>query len=453
MNANDRSIVGLVMVGHGMVHTYELAIPILMVVWLVEFQVSAALLGAVVTVGFAMFGLGAIPAGMLSDAIGSRRVIVGCLLGMGISFVLLALTPLVPAVPPMATITFALLCWGVAASVYHPAGLSLISTGVQERGTAFAYHGMAGNAGIALGPLIAAVLLFLIGDWQIVAGLLSVPSFLGAAYALGIDVDERAAVVTDGGGPADDSRGADRTGSTSDELGDGEGSGDATSDRAGGSAGPTIDTFGEFVTSTRLLFSTSFAVIFLLVIMSGLYYRGVLTFLPAIVEDLALFEPMTIGAREFEPAQFVYSGILLVGMLGQYIGGRLTDRIRVERGLAGAFLVLAILGLVYIPAAGAGTVTFLVASAVLGVALFVVQPMYQAAVAEYTPSGSRGLSYGYTYLGVFGVGALGGAIAGGLLTYASVAGLFVTLSAFAVLAVALALVLWRLPRPAAVRPR
>jgi MFS family permease len=60
--------------------------------------------------------------------------------------------------------------------------------------------------------------------------------------------------------------------------------------------------------------------------------------------------------------------------------------------------------------------------------------MYQAAVAEYTPAGTRGLSYGYTYLGVFGVGALGAGIAGFVLELFDPTALFVVLCGFAVIA-------------------
>jgi MFS family permease len=84
-----------------------------------------------------------------------------------------------------------------------------------------------------------------------------------------------------------------------------------------------------------------------------------------------------------------------------------------------------------------------VLGALLGVALFVVQPMYQAAVAEHTPAGARGLSYGFTYLGVFGVGALGGGLAGGILAFANVTALFLTLAAIALVAVAAGIALTR----------
>mgnify|MGYP006299682599 FL=1 len=108
---------------HGLVHTYELSIPIFMTVWLVEFGVTEAVLGGLVGAGYFLFGAGALPGGILADRFGSRRLIAACLAGMGGAFVLLGLAPGLWAVGG------ALLLWGAAASVYHPAGLSLISTG------------------------------------------------------------------------------------------------------------------------------------------------------------------------------------------------------------------------------------------------------------------------------------------------------------------------------------
>jgi len=177
VNANDRSITALVSLAHAAVHTYEMAVPLFVVVWLTEFevislgvtefQVSTATLGVVVTLGYGLFGLGALPGGILVDRIGSRRLISACLFGMGLSYVLLGLAP------SMLVVAVALVLWGVAASVYHPAGLSLISKGVEERGTGLAYHGIAGNLGIGLGPLLAAILLLFV-EWRTV-GLIGAP--------------------------------------------------------------------------------------------------------------------------------------------------------------------------------------------------------------------------------------------------------------------------------------
>ncbi|MFB6219047.1 MAG: MFS transporter [Halobacteriaceae archaeon] len=423
------------MVGHSMVHTYEMTVPLFVVIWLTEFEtislgvasveVTTATVGAVVTVGYGLFGMGALPGGVLVDRVGSRRLIAGCLLGMGAAYVLLGLAP------GMAVVAAALVVWGVAASVYHPAGLSLISKGVTERGTGFAYHGIAGNLGIGLGPLVAAVLLLFV-EWRTVALLLGMPALAATAYAARANFDETAAV-------------------------------DA---REGGSKAESgVDTLSEFVAESRRLLAGRFLLVFVIVVCSGLYYRGVLTFLPELLRGFPGFEPVPVGAllpaglrealgvgggRTLNPEDYFYSGLLVVGVLGQYAGGKLTDRVRVEYGIAAAFGLLAVLALLFVPVSGAGLLPLMGVGAVLGVSLFVVQPFYQATVAEYTPPGTRGLSYGYTYLGVFGVGALGGGIAGAILAVSTVTTLFYALAGIAGVAAAVALVLAR-TRPAAAR--
>jgi MFS family permease len=447
VNRNDRAITGLAMLAHGMVHTYELSIPIFLTVWLVEFSVidvriaqfpvNAATLGVVLTAGYGLFGVGALPGGVLVDRIGSRRLITACLLGMAGSFLLLFLAPGVP------TIALALLVWGASASVYHPAGLAMISKGVEERGTGFAYHGIAGNVGIGLGPLLAAILL-LFFDWRVVAGLLAVPAIAAAVFAVRVDFDETAAVATDGG-------------EKSAETAPGE---SAASDDSDSKASAGVNSLSEFLTESRLLFAGGFTAVFVVVMCSGLYYRGVLTFLPGLLESYPGFEPVPVASllptsladtlgltaesgRTIQPNRYFYSGLLMIGVVGQYLGGKLTDRIRVEWGIAGGFGALAVLAVVFLPVAALGLAPLLVLGALLGVALFSVQPFYQATVAEYTPAGTRGLSYGYTYLGVFGVGALGTTVAGTILTYASPTVLFATLAGFGALAALIGVVLAR----------
>ena len=402
VNRNDRTIVSLVALAHAMVHTYELSIPILIPLWLETFAVERATIGTVVAVGYALFGLGALPGGALSDTLGSRRLIAACLFGMAGSFVLLA------AAPSLAVVGLALVCWGAAASVYHPSGLSLISTGVEDRGNAFAYHGIAGNLGTALGPLAVALLL-LIADWRAVTAALAVPAVVAGAVAVRVRFDERAAVVEADGGT--------------------DGSGASGGDSK---ANVGVSSLGEFVAESKLLLVGPFAAVFLVVMLDGLYYRGVLTFLPDLLSEFSAFAPVQIAGREVEPYRYAYAGLLMVGVLGQYVGGKLTERVPTERAIATVFVGLAVLALVFLPAANAGLVPLLVVSALLGFTLFVIQPLYQATVAVYTPPGTRGLSYGYTYLGVFGVGALGAALAGTILQYADATVLFTVLAALAV---------------------
>ena len=410
MNGNDRAITAFTMAGHSVVHTYELSIPILMTVWLVEFSVTSATLGTVVAVGYGLFGLGALPGGILADRFGSRPLIVASLFGMGGSFLLLGL------LPGVAGITLALAAWGVAASVYHPAGLALISNGVTQRGSAFAYHGMAGNIGIASGPFVTALLL-LVFDWQTATMVLAVPALLAGVAGLRVDIDERAAVAAADGGE---------------------------------SPSTDIESLGEFLAASRGLFTRGFLAVFVLVLCSGLYYRGILTFLPELLGDF--LDPLVdigpeegIGpipdgpvAEEFDLSRYLYAGLLAVGIGGQYVGGKLTDRIEPERGLAIMLASLVTIALLFVPASET-LPTLVLVSVALGFALFAIQPLSQATIARYSPPEHRGLSFGYTYLAIFGVGALGASIVGAALTYGSSTTVFLVLAGFDAVGLVLAL--------------
>ncbi|WP_436910432.1 MFS transporter [Halosimplex marinum] len=418
MNRNDRAITGFAMVGHGLVHTYELAVPILLTVWLVEFPVTSATLGSVVAVGYGLFGVGALPAGILVDRFGSRVLVVGCTLGMGLSFLLLSV------LPGVVGIAVALALWGVAASVYHPAGLTLISKGVEQRGAAFAYHGMAGNAGIVAGPFLTAVLL-VVADWRVAVAALAVPALVAAVAGLRVEFDETAAV-------------------------DGR---DAAAD--GGDAPETdIGSISEFLAASREVFTVGFLVVFALVLCNGLYYRGTLTFLPGLLSDF--LEPLVgtggvapgplsegPAAREFDLSRYLYAGLLAVGIGGQYVGGRLTDAVAPERGLAVLLGALVAIALLFVPASGS-LPALLAVSVALGFTLFGMQPLSQATIAKYSPAEHRGLSFGYTYLAIFGIGALGASITGAALTYGSARLLFAVLAGIET--VALALALWLVVR-------
>ena len=378
------------MLAHATVHWFELSIPILLVVWIDVFDVSVTFIGLVVALGYAPFGLGALPAGLLVDRYGPKRLVLLCLVGMSVSFGALA------AAPSIYAIAASLLLWGITASIYHPAGLALISTAVDERGTVFAWHGIAGNLGIALGPFAAASLL-LVFDWRLVALALAVPGLLATLYGLRVQFDPTAAV------------------------GDAAGSGSLTA--------------GDFRSNSRTLFASQFLLVFAVVTIVGLYYRGVLTYLPEILHGLpamAGLEPPA-GLEELSLGEYFYVGLLVAGMAGQYVAGKLTSRVPVARGLIVVFLALAALAAVFVPVSSMGLVSILVYCGVLGFALFAIEPFYQEAVAVYTPADTRGLSYGYTYLGMFGFGALNIAVAGVLLDHGSLAVFFATLAGIALL--------------------
>lgn len=376
------------MIAHALFHAYELSIPIFVVVWLDAFAATEALLGLVVGVGYAAIGLGAVPSGILSDEYGSNRVVLAALLGMGLGFGLMSVSPNV------VVLALALGVWGMAASLYHPAGLSLLSRGVDQRGTAFAYHGAAGNVGTVLGPLLASVLLIFL-PWRSVAAIFVLPALVGAVVAFKLPLGEAAEVE--------------------------ESENEST----------TLDGLRE---NTMVLFASGFLVIISAVLLYGLYYRGVLTFLPEILSDIPTLEPITLFDRTVSPSQYVYAGLLTVGVGGQYAGGRLTDIVETEYALISAFGLLVVCALAFVPASAAGIVPLLAVCVLLGFSIYVTAPIYQATIAEYAADDTHGLSYGYTYLGMFGIGALGAPLAGTALSYANASVLFLLLAGIAGLA-------------------
>jgi len=73
MDSAEQRIVAFTAGSHGLVHTYELSIPILLTVWVGEFSTTAAVLGLVVTVGYGLFGVGTLRAASSSTDSGPSR--------------------------------------------------------------------------------------------------------------------------------------------------------------------------------------------------------------------------------------------------------------------------------------------------------------------------------------------------------------------------------------------
>ncbi|MDB9259551.1 MFS transporter [Halorubrum ezzemoulense] len=208
-------------------------------------------------------------------------------------------------------------------------------------------------------------------------------------------------------------------------------------DSTGGASGDV--SLSSVATDTRILIAGGFLLVFAFVTFSGLYYRTFLTFLPDLLGDvlgglvdLQLVDPESPYADQFDAGRYLYVAVLTVGVFGQFLGGRIADRVPPERGLMALMGILSALALLFIPATGT-IATFVAVSLALGVALFTVQPLSPATVAAYSPSEARGLSFGYTYVGIFGIGALGSTLAGTILTRAGPSELFVVLAIIAAL--------------------
>ena len=134
-------------IGHMLVHSITLVYPAIMVILKDEFGVSLVELGQLGTIQFALFGLGALPAGWFVDHFGSRRVLLAYFFGLALSSVVLMFSN------TFTSYAFGLGLLGLISGLYHPAGLKLISQ-TKNMSKNMGYHGVFGSIGLALGPLI-----------------------------------------------------------------------------------------------------------------------------------------------------------------------------------------------------------------------------------------------------------------------------------------------------------
>ena len=384
MNKVDRSILKFVVMAHATVHIFELSIPIFVAIWLFEFNTTPAIIGLTVTVGYGLFGLGSLPSGILADHISSKKLILLCLLGMASSFYLLSISS------SLITIALALFLWGSAASIYHPTGLSLISRKVKSIGTVYAYHGIAGNIGTAVGPLATLFLLYYF-DWRYVAAILATLSLLVAILSSQIKIEDTFSGSLD------------------------------TKTLA------SSDTLKQTSHNIKSLLAGVFLLIFVLVVSYGFYYRSILTFLPVVLSILQT-DPISFIGFSFDSSDYFYAGILIVGALGQYVAGKISDRFKPELPLLIGYFTLALLAFLFLPAVQSGIIIFAIFGIALGFFLFYIQPLQATLIGLHTPEKTRGLSFGITFTGVYGIGALGAAAAGVILTYSSPLALFTTLA-------------------------
>jgi MFS family permease len=181
---NTRNVIILTGVGHFSTHFFELMFPTLAVALARQADVPLEEVLGWSFLGYLLFGLGALPAGLLADRVGSRLLLIAALFGLGVASLAAS------EAPNGRALSFCLAAMGACASIYHPVGMSLISHAIPGRGRALGVNGMFGNAAIALTPLITAALCAQIG-WQQTYRLLGYVMCAVAVACAFLRVDER----------------------------------------------------------------------------------------------------------------------------------------------------------------------------------------------------------------------------------------------------------------------
>ena len=358
-------LVLLVSSAHALVHVYELALPS------VEQQIAGEYFGADEVRGKAMtgrlsnvwrlmWGFGAIGAGLLVDRFGARRLLAIYLMGCAAACALAATSS------TESSLYVAMIVMGALASIYHPAGLSLISheTTADNRPQALGLHGIFGSAGISFAPLLAGVLLAASFTWRQVYWVLVVPgAVLGLIF-----------IVHAIRHPAIESRRKQ-----------------SESSAASNDEQDHVD-WPSFFTLTALA------------AVQGFIYSALMSFLPRYLSGAAEW----FGGAKGD-GNFLAAAVLFAGCAGQALAGRFAKSSILERQLAWItfgnipFLIWMAL---------AGTWDRVPAAGLLALVHFMHQPIYNSLIAKYTPRHRRSLCYGFSFAMGLGLGSFGARFAG-----------------------------------------
>lgn len=354
-------LVLIISCAHAMVHMFEHALPAVEQMIGEEFGVDRDWTGALGTVWRVPFGLGAMLAGWLADRYGSKRLLIVYLLGC------MATAGLAAWAPTLAVLFGVMFTMGCFASIYHPAGLALLSreTTPANRGAALGWHGIFGAVGIAIAPFLAS-LVFSSGvvGWRGYYLILTLPAFVIVLLLSRLTVHTNSSESTVQ--PSD-----------SDEP------------------------FARELIPWRrfLLLVTAGA-------LSGLVYAAFLHFLPRYLNDTGL-RPTSWSEASFRNA--LATVVLLCAAVGQGVAGRIAEPGKLEKQLT-VILFANVPPLLWMAAAD-GAWRF-VAACVLAFIHFMNQPVYNSLIADVIPPTRRSVGYGFSNMMCFGIGAFGPLVAG-----------------------------------------
>lgn len=362
MTRRQTLTVSVLSLAHGMNHSFLVFFSPLLVLIRHDQGWDHLTVGALVTLAYALYGIGSLPAGVIGDRLGHKGTIVA-------STGLAALGCLVPLVSPSyAAMLLSFFLIGAGASLYHPPALAYISMVVDGTavGKAMGVHGIGANIILAAAPALS--------------GLVAARHSWQAAFALWGVVGVILAVLLIVALP---------------EVKRAEGSSRAP---AGGTGG-----HGEASTASeaerspwKTVLSPAMVAILALTTVHGFAFSGSIAYLAPYLQEVRGEGVALSGAI----AAILFAG----GILGQPVGGQLADRwdrmypVWIATAMAGVSLAL----FPYLPVGP----LLLAVVGVIGIAVFMKQPPVTALVSDCVPASLRGTAYGLFFFVTNGAGAL-----------------------------------------------
>lgn len=166
----------------------------------------------------------------------------------------------------------------------------------------------------------------------------------------------------------------------------------------------------------------------------GLYYNGIEFIFPTFLENKGL-SSMLKGVAVFS--------LLAVGILGQWLGGRVSDSFGSKKALitASTGVVTGLFLLLTIPHAVIGVSVFII---VYGIFFYGHQPAMNSLVGLTTPNSERGTVFGILFFSAFGLGSASRAVASSCADRFGLESVFYVMTLFSIVALLLSL---KVPSP------
>ena len=361
--------VWLITFGHSLTHWYPATFYLLLPIIGNELGLTFSQIGLVMTCQYIAGAVANVPGGVLVDTVGRKGLLMAVsLFWVGFPYLLMSFTH------SYLMLLGCVAMVGVGNSLWHPTAIPTLARRFPDRkGLVLSLHGMGGNAGDAVAPLVVGALLAVF-TWREVVVLNVLP---GLVVALVLLVFLGTLSVGRKGGTA-----------ARPDVGD-----------------PPPQSLADYARGLRpLLRNRSLVLLSTSGAFRSMTQMALLTFLPLYLARELNYSPFLIGAALF--------ALQAAGLVAAPVAGHLSDRLG-RRSVMSASMAMTAVVLLAMALVGR-TPAFVALIAVLGFFLYAIRPVIQAWIIESTPKNMGGSSIGI----LFGAQSLGASIAplvGGLI--------------------------------------
>ena len=350
----------LITVGHGLTHWYPATFYLLLPIIGQELGLSYSQIGLIMTCQYVASAIANVPGGIVVDTVGRKGLLMAVsLFWVGFPYLLISFTH------SYAMLLICIALVGFGNSLWHPTAIPTLGSRYPERkGLVLSLHGMGGNVGDAIAPVVIGTALAVF-SWREVVVLNVAPGLIVAALMLAFLGSMR--------------------------LGQKKHASEGQSMR-------------EYAQGLRKLFANRS----LILLSTGSSFRtmtqtALLTFLPVYLANQMGYSPAVVGACLF--------ALQAAGFAAAPVAGHMSDRMGRKTILMGAMLSSAVV--LALMAFLGGSPVFIALIAVLGFFLYATRPVIQAWLLDSTPKNMGGSSIGVLF-GAQAIGASIGPLLGGL---------------------------------------